>query len=91
MGSILANAHDSFVCLCQSGRYNQVFYMAKRARTTKKQIEAMVGFLEKEKHLLYGGDSSVWQTLQGLLTNIDGPQRTVKQWKAVLGDLETKV
>ncbi|KAK9720998.1 hypothetical protein QE152_g21817 [Popillia japonica] len=65
--------------------------MAKRERTTKKQIEAMVGFLEKEKHLLYGGDSSEWQTLQGLLNNIEGPRRPVKQWKTVLGDFKTNV
>jgi hypothetical protein len=64
----------------------------QRLRSTKRQLEALVAFVEKNKELAeYKKRSpyeariveSKWINLKTILNDLEGPNRTVKEWKQV--------
>jgi hypothetical protein len=63
-----------------------------RLRTTKRQLEALVTFLENNKDLAEnrkllqneaGIVESKWINLKAVLNDLEGPKRSVKEWKQV--------
>ncbi|KAK9747031.1 hypothetical protein QE152_g5674 [Popillia japonica] len=54
--------------------------MAKRERCSKRQIEAMIHFIEQHKELIYPGEFPEWEQLKTELNNMEGPTRSIKQW-----------
>ncbi|KAK9727836.1 Myb/SANT-like DNA-binding domain [Popillia japonica] len=64
--------------------------MAKRERCSKRKIEAMINFIEQHKELIHPGEFPEWEQLKTELNNMEGPTRSIRQWKNVLNDLKTK-
>jgi hypothetical protein len=63
-----------------------------RLRTTKRQLEALVTFLENNKDFAEnrklsqneaGIVESKWINLIAILNDLEGPKRSVKEWKQV--------
>ncbi|KAK9753376.1 hypothetical protein QE152_g3435 [Popillia japonica] len=51
--------------------------MAKRERCSKRQIEAMINFIEQHKELIHPGEFPEWEQLKTELNNMEGPTRHV--------------
>lgn len=65
--------------------------MAKRARTTKKQISTLVDYIENNKSMIYSSKTHEdgreieknWTELKTILNQVGGPVKSTKQWKNV--------
>lgn len=56
----------------------------RAARTTKKQVEIIINFLEANPNLLNRDEAYKWIELKDILNSGSiGPQKSISQWKSV--------